>query len=1556
MPAGPAQPESGGSPQQPAIPGVPQAAHAVASAAWGGRNPLESLRAQAGVPSPDDAEKAGIIGSMTGLTDGQRKVLEGFGFGVGILKDLAKTNPVDVLRLMQEFQKGQAESSRTGGGGRPPELPGVPEANRGPEWLTSPERGRWLVEEFLRYRLTMAYEVRYNAENGPRFQWICDQIDAYVDAISETRNDRDEFGPHKAFPKPPERKIITNEDGEKVLEDFKPPEFLPKPKEIERVGQVIEELHKGYVLEGAQLPDQPEETHYSHEDLATKDGETIFVETFWDQYKKSDSRHKPDGTLKTPQELRNSLKEGTVALAQVDVYIRQAKTKGLLREVDKVLNSLYQQITQPGISPQHIRALLKDGTVEATDAAQHEFQEKASENEDLVVYAGVEDAYIALAIRTMERSLRGESQPRREGEWLTPSAEQASKGKKETYWTTGSWPKYYQISAETEDQFLIAKDTFFKMIRTAGLGKSPDAVYEHIQNFIEMFKSHGSHEVAKGHISEGFLTDNRIELEALLYVFVGNYSNEVYNHKQRYDAMMAMSKDEGPARWVGIYRSGKGGVAAFTEMFDMEALMDIFNNPVGERGELTIASGHFLQDMIQEIVTERGMGIVLKDYDPREPYLTSDDLEAKIYAAKELELIKSKLGKYKRGIRDNNLKLEDIELDDKTLQDLKRKQVITEGKNGRIEIRRGCTAEWLLSDRDQKRLGDFRSNLKWLGLTDSHEGFKRLYEGFDKGDTHINNYLRFKKAQEEDKDKPEGQKQFHLEDLPESIRGSIDLGRIQLEVQSIRKKIIEGEITPEKGQRAVDLLEDPRDRAVYQEAFSEAAANFDVAFQMQGVLGEKGRRGRGFLYADRNEHIRFYFELGDRLRMEGKNINKLSTKDRDDLWNSFSDTQKRSYQIGWMLSKLRDKAGDKAGEDIPLATLLTSFSQKWQDFYRGLPDKDKEDFVDNIPVYQGENFVQWGVFWTKMKYADDSEVWNKEALWNDAIAQRIKAKNTAEGRDELENFKAKYRTAKATEARYRLAEQLRTRGLQALLTSDEIGPDGQPKIMTYKRPLGLMDTSRIDLLTGKLKKFKNGEVVGYSQAGQEIRLSFDENGRPRGLEFDSDGKVIIYDEASGENRKRILYDSINVDTRARLHAESGVFVEEVKATFQFAAFSDDFRNRYSVDTYLFYQGNKKHPMLAKRITKAAHRIRDGVSRPEDEDKLATTRLIVDPTMCRIWKMPDCQQQRETDLIAAAILESFEGRQRTRHAVHRAFMPMDGFIGRMRTGYRNEDWAGYDRFTMGIEECIGQQPERYARRAKAVAANLPMEHDSAASRWGVHGIGGAVKTMADEIKYITHQPITSQFGLTKIFEEYKLAVDMLNYLVGYTDPQTGKHVFGWLEKSTDNNEKTQRNYVDYVKKTDLLTEPSLTIPFLFEYLEIFGRLTKLTQLMRVMYSNNDNSSGTLNLEEVDIRLRDGSFNTDIETDNTLRAENGIARNRQNAFLDGEEDLYIGDGWERYKWQGVWNWIPDKKPGGGGVMYPKEQEYNALLHQSYNEYSDGKLQNAGPVKDFVRDKII
>jgi hypothetical protein len=1404
-----------------------------------------------------------------------------------------------------------------GGGGRDREGPPNPEDEWVPE---SPERGRAYVEQVLNMRTTMAYDVIYGREeNKSRIRRLYDGIGDFVNELVVHRHSQKAIGPHMRFPRP-----AADLTSEELLHPVV--EFAPHDEEMERMRDHAQAFLDRYQLgddgnaeegqsqffEVAPLPD-PAEQRSSLTATTGRYNEATNLQTNTREWRAAHPNWRQE--LREDQEVLQN-------------FFKHAKNQGLLREVDSILNSAYEQIAGSGAPPDQINRYLSEVINTAIKAGENVFVEKMIADQSLEQLEGVWEPYLNWAIRRMEIGIRGQTLPEpREGEWVfTAPGQERDGARRETYWGLGPYPKMYVITAQTEEQFTIAKESFLQMIRSGMLGRAPTANFEHVKNFIDEFSRSGGDRALKKKISKEFLEENRLELEALLYLLVGNYSKEVYNPQQAKDAAMAMAGDEGPQRWVRAFRAGKGKVAGFTHMFDYEEMMDIFNNSVGQQGELAIIAGHFLQDTIQEIAIERGMGMVLKDYDPRDENLRSGGLGAKIQAAVDLDRIRGNLKEMEVALANGNLVLPDD-----VRRTMQKAKVITVKRDGRIELRKGATVDMLLSDRDRARYNAYKTNLNRLGLTRSVEEFKSLYEGFDKGDYHINNYLAYKEDErlwDEDQQRPEDERSYRrkypeFSTLPASIRQSIELGEVQVLLKDARQAILKGEIKLGPGETAKDLLS-PRQREIYQEAYDEAETSFEIAFQMQNVMGEKARRGKGFVYVDRNEHIQTYFAVSDAVRCRWAdgtkttviNIDGLSTQEIDVLIpklvinGDLRNEDIESFKKGWMIYKVsRD---NKKPEN---------FSEEWKRLYEGMSDKERDDVVDNIPTYKAENWVQWGVTQIKMKYADSP---------------------------------VELRRQKVKEGWRRLTKEIKTKGYSAQLWDDELEND-QPKLMRYKRPLG-----RIDPATGEFKKFKNGEVLGYGADRQPVRLRFGDDGKPDGLPF-TDGKLVVFDSADLEARQQITIEGITPDTIARrvdqasfekemdliaaevvngksgsveefkklrhaITAEVGdTLIEEAVPTFDFAASGADFRSNYTQDSYNYYQGNDRVSAFLPHVLLGKYAIAVGLSRPEDEDILARRGMVTDPTRRRTRKLPDVQQEREVSLVASAVLESLQDRMRIRHGIYRAFLPKDANVARMRMGYRNEDWAGMDRFTFGFVELAAQQPQRFSRRFGAEIAISPLEHDSGPARWGEHGVSGGVKLLADEIGNISHQKLKGQFGLTKLFESHDKAIELYNHLAGYTDPNKRIHVYGLYRKPTDNNEKMHK-YLRSAQTQNILGHPEHSIPFLYDFKECFGRLQTVVQDMEFMYSSIDNAQGGVNIEDHEVFLpSDGSFNTAIEDPKVL-ANNGVGRNRQTAFLDGED----GE-------QGFYRWLVDDDPGGGAHIYRKEGYWNMYL---FNHYADTK----------------
>lgn len=1409
------------------------------------------------------------------------------------------------------------------GSGRPPESPPPldrrPSRNREPEdernerlelprkieEMTSPELeevGISLVENILEMRINMTYDERYEGENGVRLKRMYDTIQAIVDELCKNRDySEDSWGPHRAFPKPT---TVIDEEGNRV---FEAPKFGPEPEERAAMRATAEKFKEEYGRQSrATTQERAHERFPDVDPLPDPEDETRSIQQRFAQYQSPRSREMY-----------------AEAQADLQLYFKQAKNHGLLDEVDGVLDQLSQQLANASLSPEQKRALLEQGIDRARVTGVAAVRELIVAQDSDVPFelAEVWNPYTEWARRRMEMSINNRpAAEHREGEWRYAPIAEASKGK-ETYWGLGPYPKMYVIEARTEEQFTTAKDTFLKMVSDGLIGRAPTSNFEHIKNFIDEFSRTGGIQVIDGNISGRFLEENRKEMEGLLYLLVSNYAKEVYNPKQSKEAAEAMSADE-PTRWVSAYLAGNGDVAGFTQDFDYDARMEMFNNPFGERGELDTIAGHFFQDAIQRIMVERGMGRVLKDYDPRDENLSLKSLSAKIQAAEDLIRIKKRLEEIQADLKSGKLELPD----DFKQRKLSEGVIIIE-EGGKIVLQKEAAFTDLLTDREGLRLKTLETNRKKLALTRSEEEFKGFFECFDSGDYHKNNFREYW----EDQKLPEGERQLPaLEKLPESIRKSINLGRIQVTLERIRKEVASGEMRLGQGQNIVQLL-DPEDRVIYGEAFGRAKGNFEVAFQMQGVLGEKARRGKGYLLVDRNLHVQSYYEVSDRFRSKWSDLEELPfiadyPGRTEDIIEHNHDTEKNerkkvrainmddcsesqietlaiqlveagklnqsvvdSFKKGWMLRKIRD------GKE------LDSFSRDWKEMYDGMSAKEKEDVVESIPTWEMENWVQWGITQIKHQYRDAS------------AAERLKA---------------------VKEGRIRLTKEIKTYGYSAQLIAEDRRSGRPPVLMTYKRPLGSVDSE-----TGKFKKHQQGEVLGYSERGEEVKIDFDDRGILQGIDFDQQGAV-IYDSANPDSRQRRKYDGLSRGLKATL--VDGVLVEEAVPTFKMASSGADFRCWSTMDTYFYYQGNNKDTILRPHIFAGAERILAGVSRPGDEDPLCLRLLTIDPTLKRVKEFPKEQQGRERKLIAAALAESFNDKMRIRHGIYRAFMPTDGYSSRMRAGFRNEDWAGMDRLTFGFVEAAAEEPLRFARRMKGALALLAFEHDSAPGRWGVHGVSGAINLLADNIKNISHQGVKGMFGLMKVFEEFDLAIEMFNAIKGYTDSQRKEHVFGLGEKPVDDYDALHKYYKD-LHDRHLFRQPEKVFPFLQDLLTHFGRLRTFLRKQRAMHTNNENSEEALLLEGKEVFLADGSYNVAIDSEQA----NGYGRQRQSAFLDGEDEE-----------QGFFSWLADQSPGGGTDMYRSDGPLFWVLNEEYSKYSGIELAPvpAGTVKGYVKDKLI
>lgn len=1286
-----------------------------------------------------------------------------------------------------ETRPAQAEAAG-GGGGDIPEILVGPQPERGPEWETNPERGRWLVEEIVRLRTTMTYEQRYalrDPEGRPYLEWLYLEFKDYVDKICIERNMRDPWDPYVRDAEGKARKYKQNEAGAMVETVDDDPDGHPQFKEIAESPLLLTQDEEGiYHLERSALDERSQAEQDEYEEMLKKKPEGLPLARKADGTWDVDAEGRPkirslDDLSKTYDRLLTlQPAEREQLFKDMAKYFEQAELLGLFKGVNPLLRSIRDDLLS-GSDKIQIREQMDRKLKWAAEIARAKFrriQGGRPEFEAMVTddgKSGVWDLYIKLAADRFSAVLDKEPQRKYEAGEFRLNQEAIADEDKETYWMVGHYPKYYEITARTPEQFLRAKDSFLRMIRAGTLAKSAETLYEHINNFKDVYGARGTEAANVGTVSYEFIRDQRLELEGQLFAFVANYAIETYNEKVWKDSMTAMARDEGPERWYRLFRSGDGQVGAFTYLFDQVgqgALMEIFNNPVGNRGELDIIAQHCLQDQIRQMAIEWGMGVALKTYDPTDTSLTGETIEAKVKRAAALERIQA-------------------------------------------AIRSGKTVEDL-SPRDQEIYKAYRVNLERLGLHQPGESLEGLYEGFDDGSAHIANYRLFTNF---GLDGPGALSAEDLDKLPPDLRRSVELGRIQEQLIDIRARIRAGELKLyRKGQIAEDFLSE-EDGKLYKDACAKAEGSFDIAFQMQGASGEKVRRGRGFLYVERNPHLQAYRAVAERSRRiewlldqigNGKKLEEFGeevrqfakslTEEEKQLTcggvygidsGKFSAEQRQSIEIGWMMSSMKRHRR------------LDSFTEEQQALYTGLREDEKQVYTDNVPVYLAEKFVQYAVTRTRVQFA------NAEAV--DRAAAIAKAREDA-------------------------VAQFKKRGWQAELK--------MPKIL-----------------------------------------------------FDEEGEVV------------------GVDAE---HPETIDFQSAVKHIY----------SRYTTHTYWGYQGENRHMILRTDLYAAAKRIRAGLSRPEDEDILATQLLLIDPTLKRLTGYRDPKERAlgrnneeddvEIRFFQAAVEESFSNHARINRALFEAFLPADGYRGEMHAGFKFEDWGGTMRFVMGIKELCATQPERFDRRGISLIAMTPVYVDSMAALWGQDGVMGAVSMFADKIGDIGHQKMVSQFGITKFITLIDDGVRLYDALIGTVVDQEGVHKEGLYMKPTNNNEFLHAfaRFENQIK-----SDPKQQLEFLKALRESFGRLEAVLKIMRPMYSDHRNAGGALNLEAIDLFLDTGEFNPDIEKNQKTYMNTGTSRHFENEFYES-----------------FTKWLLSEWPGGGGEIYPDELIWNKFILEQFRIY--------------------
>lgn len=769
------------------------------------------------------------------------------------------------------------------------------------------------------------------------------------------------------------------------------------------------------------------------------------------------------------------------------------------------------------------------------------------------------------------------------------------------------------------------------------------------------------------------------------------------------------------------------------------------------------------------------------------------------------------------------------------------------------------------------------SKLDRIGIHQSDESFKALYDGFDNGNAHIADFEKYATRLLADGthilfSAEQLNAIYKNPNLAADLKRSIRIGKVQFLINELRNRVRSGKraftnidqeiITKDetKDEKKLGRLREmnlgnpnegitKEEEDAYKDALAKSDDSFDVAFQMVGVSAEKVRRGGGVFYVDRNIYVQAYERLQ---HIDNKYLNE---------------EQLKAKRIGRILWSLRTPGAKLNNSTKDLNDDLTD-----QEFYDKLSTIEKTDYVDHMPVYMAEKFVQFAENWTKMKYGDDCPIWDQPGF-----KERVR---------DIPNFRAKYRAAMMYEARTRAQEQIKRNGFQAMLQDADY------------------DFTFIDK---KLLKDIKEEKILNPKTGKPIRLP-------------------VYINAKKVDDKARNFRAMTIKTpKGEIDPQTGKMrvtkMDEDPADFQTT--QEHWLSRWTSHTYWFYQQENRHMILASHVFEDAEKIKKGELREKDANPLAVFLLILDPSLKRVRKVPDNQEQ-EIEMMGAAVEESYQSHWRINRNLHRLFLPVDGNPHRMRMGYNREDYGGASRFSVRCRDLMASQPRRFARRMAALIADMPMEITSMPDIWGADGIMGAVNMMADKINDIADQRIASQFALTKFNDQMGYGWSLFEALVGKVNGREVVDEEGLNEKPTNNSDKLQ---AWRQKGFDVTAFPERENELLYAFKDSFGRLERVLKIMRVMMSSVRNAQGILWLEEKDIYLPDGdTYNPEHADDKN----NGTSRHSEGIFYK----TYI-------------KWLMSKGPGGGVQAYPDDAPiytwlYNILLTDKYD--NEKKRKNA------------
>lgn len=381
-------------------------------------------------------------------------------------------------------------------------------------------------------------------------------------------------------------------------------------------------------------------------------------------------------------------------------------------------------------------------------------------------------------------------------------------------------------------------------------------------------------------------------------------------------------------------------------------------------------------------------------------------------------------------------------------------------------------------------------------------------------------------------------------------------------------------------------------------------------------------------------------------------------------------------------------------------------------------------------------------------------------------------------------------------------------------------------------------------------------------------------------------------------------------------------------------------SRWTSHTYWGYQEEHRHLILADETFEAAKRIRAGISKPEDEDPVATQLLIIDPTLKRVRKFPGLQE-REERLVMAAVEDSYQGHWRITRVLHRAFYDRDGDPSKIRIQYGLQDYGGFRKTIESFRALLAKEPNRYLRRFKPMLPEMPMHYAALSEMWGQSGVLGIMNMFAYQVGNVR---MAGEMAMDKFIKGSEYAEALFQALVGGVNGQEHTSEEGLGEKPNNNGDKI-RQFLGPEFLEDVGHHEASQNKFIYGIMDTFGRFWRAIKIMRPFESDIRHAEAALWIEKKDV----------FHTSNGVYAEGS---HKGESYSEGEYNLELDDdrntGSSRHSagifFDSVVNWFWSGRPRGGKEAYEDEHAYYAMMknHLAWN--------HKRKIVDFIKDKFV